>query len=60
MLKNSRRIDELKWIVPVDFVWTADLRWHYINWWKQENKELEMKMLLRKEVHDDIRPFISC
>lgn len=40
MLENSRRIDELKWIVPDDFVWTADLRWHYINWWKTRKQRI--------------------
>lgn len=40
MLENSRRLAELKWIVPVDFVWTADLRWHYINWWKTRKQRI--------------------
>lgn len=43
MLEDSRRIDELKWIVPVDFVWTADLRWHYINWWKTRKQRIRDK-----------------
>lgn len=40
MFENSRRLAELKWIVPVDFVWTADLRWHYINWWKTRKQRI--------------------
>ena len=40
MLENSRRLAKLKRIVPVDFVWTADLRWHYINWWKTRKQRI--------------------
>ena len=29
-----------KWNVPVDFVWTADLQWHYINWWKTRKQRI--------------------